>query len=105
MRVLAKIGSYKIMVLIDNGSTHNFISTQLANQLQLPIKPTAAFSIRVAIGEKLTCQGKFKKVQIVTYCLLIAYHKFRYGLGHSMARIVGYRSVQLEDCHHEVRLG
>ena len=65
MRVLAKIGSYEIMILIDSRSTHNFISTRLANQLQLPIKPTATFSIRVANGEKLTCQGKFEKVQIV----------------------------------------
>ncbi|XP_015381784.1 uncharacterized protein LOC107175001 [Citrus sinensis] len=65
MRVLVKIGSYEIMVLIDIGSTHNFINTRLANQFQLPIKHTAAFSVRVANGEKLMCQGKFEKVQIV----------------------------------------
>lgn len=43
MHVLAKIGSYEIMVLINNESTHNFISTRLANQLQLPIKATTTF--------------------------------------------------------------
>ncbi|KAH9647661.1 Wall-associated receptor kinase-like 22 [Citrus sinensis] len=61
MRVMARIGPYEIVVLIDSGSTHNFISTRLANLLQLPIEPTAAFSVRVANGEKLTCQGKFEK--------------------------------------------
>lgn len=65
MRVLANIGSYEIMVLIDSESTHNFINTRLVNQLQLLITTTAAFSVRVANGEKLTCQGKFKKVQII----------------------------------------
>ncbi|KAH9783665.1 hypothetical protein KPL71_009410 [Citrus sinensis] len=61
MRVMAMIESYEIIVLIDNGSTHNFISTRLANLLLLPIKLTAAFSVRVANREKLTCQGKFEK--------------------------------------------
>ncbi|KAH9768733.1 Integrase catalytic domain-containing protein [Citrus sinensis] len=51
---------WTIVVLIDSGSTHNFISTRLANLLQLPIEPTATFSVRVANGEKLMCQGKFE---------------------------------------------
>ena len=65
MRVMAKIGPYKILVLIDSGSTHDFINTRLANMLQLPIQPTAAFSVKVANGEKFTCQGKHEKVQIL----------------------------------------
>ena len=39
MRMMAKIGPYEIVVLMDSESTHNFISTCLANLLQLPIKP------------------------------------------------------------------
>ena len=65
MRVKAKIGPYEIIVLIDSGSTHNFISTRLANLLKLPIIPTAAFPVKVANGEKLACQGKFEKIQIL----------------------------------------
>ena len=60
MRVMARIGPYQIIVLIDSGSTHNFISTKLANMLQLPIKPMETFTIRIANGERLTCQGKFE---------------------------------------------
>ena len=62
MRVMAKIEPYEIVVLIDSDSTHNFINTQLANMLQLPIQPTNAFSIKVANEEKVTCQGKHEKV-------------------------------------------
>ena len=65
MYVKAKIGPYEIIVLIDSGSTHNFISTCQANLLKLPIIPTAAFSVKVANGEKFACQGKFEKVQIL----------------------------------------
>ena len=65
MRVMAKIGQYAIVILIDSGSTHNFISSRLANLLQLSIKPTTSFSVQVANGAKLTCQGMFEKVQIL----------------------------------------
>lgn len=65
MHVMARIGPYKIIVLIDSESTHNFISTKLANMLQLLIKPTTAFTVRVANGENLICQGKFEKVHIL----------------------------------------
>ena len=64
MRVMARIGPYQIIVLIDSGSTHNFINTKLANMLQLPIKPMETFTVRVANGERLTCQGKFEQVQL-----------------------------------------
>ena len=65
MLVMAKIGPNEIVVLIDSCSTHNFINTRLANMLQLPIQPIAAFSIRVANEEKVTCQGKHEKVQVL----------------------------------------
>lgn len=53
------------MVLIDSGLTHNFISTRLTNLLQLLIKPTTAFTVRVHNGDKLKCRGKFENVQIL----------------------------------------
>lgn len=65
MRVKAKIGLHEIVVLIDSGSTHNFINTRLANTLQLPVQPTAAFSVKVANGEKVTCQGRHGKVPVI----------------------------------------
>lgn len=55
MRVTAKVGPFDIIVLIDSGSTHNFISSRMANMLRLPIVPTTEFSIRVANEETLTC--------------------------------------------------
>ena len=65
MRVMAKIGPYEIVVLIDSGSTHYFINTRLANMLQLSFQPTAAFLVKVANEEKVTCQGKHEKVQVL----------------------------------------
>jgi hypothetical protein len=45
MPVSAKMRSHKVMVLIDSGSTHNFISNHLASMLRLPIIPTESFHV------------------------------------------------------------
>jgi len=52
------------MVLIDSGSTHNFISNRLASMLRLPVIPTKSFHIWVANMEGLTCQGRYDKVWV-----------------------------------------
>ncbi|RVW63788.1 Transposon Tf2-2 polyprotein [Vitis vinifera] len=64
MRVTAKMGPHEVMVLIDSGSTHNFISNRLANKLRLPVIPTETFPVRVANGERLKCQGRYDKVWV-----------------------------------------
>lgn len=50
------------VVLIDSGLTHNFISECLASMLRLLVVSAERFIVRVANGEKLTCQGCFDKV-------------------------------------------
>ncbi|RVW32429.1 Transposon Tf2-8 polyprotein [Vitis vinifera] len=57
-------GSHEVMVLIDSGSTHNFISNRLANKLRLPVIPTETFPVWVANGERLKCQGRYDKVRV-----------------------------------------
>ncbi|KAH9780314.1 hypothetical protein KPL71_008031 [Citrus sinensis] len=64
MRVAASIKSQLIMVLIDSGSTHNFLSEKVASTLRLPVVPTKSFTVRVANGERLICQGRYEKVPI-----------------------------------------
>ena len=65
MHVDAKVGFLKAVVLIDSGSTHNFISTRMVDRLRLPVVPTETFTVRVANGAWLQCQGKFEKVQVL----------------------------------------
>ncbi|XP_041025505.1 uncharacterized protein LOC121265907 [Juglans microcarpa x Juglans regia] len=64
MRIAAKICAHDVIVLIDSGSTHNFVSERMANLLRLPAVPTETFTVRVANGENLRCQGRFEEVQI-----------------------------------------
>ncbi|XP_034707028.1 uncharacterized protein LOC117930485 [Vitis riparia] len=64
MRIATRIGAHDVVVLIDSGSTHNFISECMANLLRLPVVLTKSFKVRVANGENLRCQGRFEEVQI-----------------------------------------
>ena len=65
MRVTAKIGTHDVVVLIDSGSTHNFISDKVAALLHLPVVPTAPFHVRVANSQPLKCQGRFDNIHIL----------------------------------------
>lgn len=64
MRVMAKIDSYQVVVLIDSGSTHNFISEKITSMPQLSVTPTGSFEVKVANGKLLKCQGKFDNISI-----------------------------------------
>nr|TKS07906.1 hypothetical protein D5086_0000109460 [Populus alba] len=65
MRVLARIGPCKVAILINSGSTHNFISEKIANLLQLAVVPTRPFNVKVANGNPLKCEGRFELVSIL----------------------------------------
>lgn len=65
MRVTPKIGACEVVVLIDSGSTHNFISDKIAALLQLPVMCTKPFHVRVANGQTLKCQGRFNNVHLL----------------------------------------
>lgn len=65
MRVMSRIGHYEVVVPIDNGSTHNFVSEKVANLLKLPVVPTGPFNVKVANENPLKCQGRFEHVQVV----------------------------------------
>jgi hypothetical protein len=65
MRIMARIGNHELTVLIDSGSTHNFISERIANWLHLPVIPTQPFNVKVANGNPLKCQGRFENIHVL----------------------------------------
>ncbi|CAM8905618.1 unnamed protein product [Rhodiola kirilowii] len=64
LRLAAKIDGRQIMVLIDGGSTHNFMQTRLAKSLRLAVEPSPHLSVTVGNGEKLNCAGFCKQVPL-----------------------------------------
>ena len=58
MKVYGQIGRSISLVLIDLGSTHNFMSLALAEVLELIPKRGEAMEVIVALGEKIQSLGK-----------------------------------------------
>ena len=64
LKILGYIKNTKVTILIDNGSSHNFMDTRIAKKLNMFMYPT--FDLQVSIlGNKTTsCNGKCHKVEL-----------------------------------------
>ena len=64
-------------MLIDCGTTHNFILLKLVKELRLEVTPTSPYSVEVGDGNKVRCQGvcrslpiEFQDLQFTQNCYL-----------------------------------
>ncbi|CAM8982118.1 unnamed protein product [Rhodiola kirilowii] len=57
LRFHATIRGQPVLVLVDSGSTHNFLQTRLARFLKLAIEPSAHLSVTVGNGDEIQCEG------------------------------------------------
>ncbi|GJS00938.1 putative nucleotidyltransferase, ribonuclease H [Tanacetum coccineum] len=55
MRVQGSMGNRQLHILIDSGSTHNFLDCRLAKKLQCEVQDISLINVRVANGKKLSC--------------------------------------------------
>nr|GEV25664.1 hypothetical protein [Tanacetum cinerariifolium] len=55
MRIQGTMGNRQLHILVDSGSTHNFIDVKLAKKLQCVIKDIPPLSVGVAEGRQLKC--------------------------------------------------
>lgn len=58
MRLIGRSLNHKVIVLIDSGSTHNFVDVHLANLLGIQPKGQEAIKVRIANGQEVTSSGK-----------------------------------------------
>uniref|UniRef100_A0A2N9FBV1 Retrotransposon gag domain-containing protein n=1 Tax=Fagus sylvatica TaxID=28930 RepID=A0A2N9FBV1_FAGSY len=63
MRVIAIVNGQMTVVLLDTGSTHNFMDETLAKTLKLPIDGESNFGVRVANGQVIRTLGECKEVK------------------------------------------
>ncbi|KAK1685027.1 hypothetical protein QYE76_045875 [Lolium multiflorum] len=55
MRLQGQVGNYTALILIDSGSTSNFISKTLADRLQQPVSQMPLSKVKVAGGGTIDC--------------------------------------------------
>ncbi|KAF7841378.1 Transposon Ty3-G Gag-Pol polyprotein [Senna tora] len=64
LRVTGSYMGHQILVLIDNGSTHNFIKSDVANRLKLPLVDITPFRVQIGSGVFLLCSAKCSDVPL-----------------------------------------
>ncbi|XP_039137100.1 uncharacterized protein LOC120274627 [Dioscorea cayenensis subsp. rotundata] len=58
------LNGQKVVILIDGGSTNNFIQSQLARHLGLPIQPSPQLRVTVGNGDSVDCAGTCHQVSL-----------------------------------------
>ena len=81
MKVKGTILNKEVVILIDSGASHNFISRGMVEELKLPIDETPSFGIMVGNGYKVAGQGVCRQVEISLQGLHIVQDFFPIELG------------------------
>ena len=67
MNLVGKVHGHDVIILADSGAIHNFISSTITNHLQLPIKNTKGFEVKIGNGQQVSgsevCQEIWIDVQ------------------------------------------
>ncbi|KAG6384019.1 hypothetical protein SASPL_156184 [Salvia splendens] len=64
MRLHAKLGEHTIIVLIDSGASHNFISRALVDRLQLQPDREERFGVLLGNGLRQEAEGACRKIEV-----------------------------------------
>lgn len=64
MRIKGRVSNQEVVILIDSGSTHNFVDPAVVRRAQLPIDPRHRLTVTVANGEKMISEGGLCNVKL-----------------------------------------
>jgi hypothetical protein len=64
LKIEGYIKNKKVIVLIDSGSTHNFIHYKLVKALNFFVYPAPEFQVMIADGGTINCSGKCNKINL-----------------------------------------
>ncbi|KAL0533794.1 hypothetical protein IC582_028065 [Cucumis melo] len=64
MKVRGKLFGEEVIILIDCGATHNFVSEKLAKKLTLPIKETSHYGVILGFGAAVQGKGICGKLEV-----------------------------------------
>ncbi|GKA57033.1 hypothetical protein Tco_0756105 [Tanacetum coccineum] len=98
MKVHGMLHSTEVLILIDGGSTHNFISDVLVNELKLATQPLAPFGFKIGNGDviRLVKSAKIFPVQIIDLKSLRFFIFYSWRLG-AENLVLGY-SIIYQNC-------
>lgn len=81
IKLWGKIGKEQVMVLIDCGASHNFISATFVKQQELDMNATSIYTVEVGDGRKLDCEGICSELTLEMQGLKIQQDFYVFDLG------------------------
>ncbi|PWA74286.1 hypothetical protein CTI12_AA219250 [Artemisia annua] len=81
MKVEGTLEGRKVLILIDSGSTHNFISTSLVKQLGLKVSTVPSFGVQIGNGQIIQCNQICCDLSLVLPGLKITEDYFPFSIG------------------------
>ncbi|XP_014517361.1 uncharacterized protein LOC106774844 [Vigna radiata var. radiata] len=64
MKLIGLIGEKRVVVLIDSGASHNFISRRVVEELKLSVVDTPLYTVSLDDGHKKVTRGKCESVRL-----------------------------------------
>lgn len=65
IELVGMIGTTEVRILVDTGSSHDFLRPRIAEQMALPLQQVRPFRVYVGNGESLLCSWQTKQTRIV----------------------------------------
>lgn len=64
IRFKGHIGNISVQILVDGGSSDNFLQPRIAQFLKLPIEPAPLFKVLVGNGQSMTAEGMIQHLPV-----------------------------------------
>jgi hypothetical protein len=80
-KLISYIKHLKVIILVDSGSTHNFIHRRIAQETHYYIHAINNFQIMIANGGSMKCGGCFENVHLQIGDYHLKSHMFSIGIG------------------------
>lgn len=81
MKVQGMLQSTEVIILIDEGSTHNFISDVLVKELRLNTQSVAPFGVQIGNGDFIRCGHMCKNLPIQINDIKVVQDFYPFSIG------------------------
>ncbi|KAF7842448.1 Retrotransposable element Tf2 [Senna tora] len=112
MKLVGKIKGEEVLIMIDSGASHNFISTSLVDKMSLPKVKMSSYTVTVRDGHSVKSEGRCKKlkVELQGTTLMQDFYLFDLGevdliLGMEWLKSLGEVSVNWKQLSIKYKLG
>lgn len=83
LKLLGYIGGQEVVVMVDPGATHNFVSKETVEKLNIPVTPSKEFRVSLGTGDSVVEEGICKSVVLELQGIVVVENFLPLKLGNS----------------------